>query len=128
MELMHKDAKYDGPIKVRDVSRWPLDSIAVQFLLITASAYSIEEELAKVAKQASFATHPLTSPKHTLFTYNKTGPDIDDLRADIRANVYKSEFSVFSEGTNFIRTGFPRSDISFKNSLRAFSSDGVRYC
>lgn len=112
MELMHKDAKYDGPIKVRDVSRWPLDSIAVQFLLITASAYSIEEELAK----------------HTLFTYNKTGPDIDDLRADIRANVYKSEFSVFSEGTNFIRTGFPRSDISFKNSLRAFSSDGVRYC
>ena len=33
-----------------------------------------------------------------------------------------------SEGTNFIRTGFPRSDINFKNFSRAFSSDGVRYC
>lgn len=43
MELMHKDAKYDGPIKVRDVNRWPLDSEAVKFLLLTESAYSIEE-------------------------------------------------------------------------------------
>lgn len=33
-----------------------------------------------------------------------------------------------SKGRNFIRTGFPRSDISFKNLSRAFSSDGVRYC
>ncbi len=52
MELMHKDAKYDGPIKVRDVSRWPLDSKAVQFLLVTETAYSIEE-LEKVGKQVS---------------------------------------------------------------------------
>ncbi|PVH70500.1 hypothetical protein DL98DRAFT_619281 [Cadophora sp. DSE1049] len=43
MELMHKDAKYEGPIKVRDVSRWPLDSEAVKFLLLTATACSIEE-------------------------------------------------------------------------------------
>jgi hypothetical protein len=30
-------------------------------------------------------------------------------------------------GRNLIRTGFPRSDISFKYFSRAFSSDGVRY-
>lgn len=93
MELMHKEAKYEGHIGVRDYDRWPLDSQAAQFLTVTASAYSIEQ-LVKVEKQVSFATHLLTSPKHPLFSY-KRGPDIDDLRADIRANVYKSEFSVF---------------------------------
>jgi hypothetical protein len=29
MELMHKEARYNGPIKVDDVIRWPLDSKAV---------------------------------------------------------------------------------------------------
>jgi len=90
MELMHKDAKYDGPIKVRDVSRWPLDSKAVQFLLVTESAYSIEE-LEKVEKQVSLAAHPLTSPKHPLFSYQRRESDM----IDIRANVYTAEFSVF---------------------------------
>jgi hypothetical protein len=55
MELMHKDARYDGPIKVRDVSRWPLDSKVVQFLLVTESAYSIEE-LEKVEKLNIFGS------------------------------------------------------------------------
>jgi hypothetical protein len=43
MELMHKEARYDGPIKVDDVIRWPLDSKAVQFLAKTESTYSISE-------------------------------------------------------------------------------------
>ncbi len=90
MELMHKDARYDGPIKVRDVSRWPLDSKVVQFLLVTESAYSIEE-LEKVEKQVSLAAHPLTFPKHPLFSYKKRESDM----VDIRANVYTAEFSVF---------------------------------
>lgn len=33
-----------------------------------------------------------------------------------------------SEGINFIRTGFLRSDISFRYFSRAFSFDGVGYC
>jgi hypothetical protein len=90
MELMDKAAKYDGPIKVRDVSRWPLDSQAVQFLLATGSAYSIKE-LEKVEKQVSLAAHPLTSPKHPLFSYKRRESDM----IDIRANVYTAEFSVF---------------------------------
>ena len=90
IELMHKDAKYDRLIKVRDVSRWPLDSKAVQFLLVIESAYSIEE-LEKVEKQASLAVHPLTSPKHPLFSYKRRESDM----IDIRANVYTAEFSVF---------------------------------
>ena len=52
MELMHKEAEYKGPIKVRDVHRWPLDSEAVNFLLMTESAYSIDE-LIKVRKAQS---------------------------------------------------------------------------
>lgn len=91
---MHKEAKYEGHIGVRDYDHWPLDSKAAQFLAITASVDSIEQ-LVKVEIQASFANHPLTSPKYTLLSYNQSGPDVDDLRADIRANVYKSEFSVF---------------------------------
>jgi hypothetical protein len=43
MELMQKDAVYEGPIKVRDTSRWSLDSEAVYFLLATESALSIDE-------------------------------------------------------------------------------------
>jgi hypothetical protein len=58
MELMHKDARYDGPITVRDVNRWPLESELVQFLLSTASAHSIEQ-LAEVGKRASFLIRPL---------------------------------------------------------------------
>ena len=52
IELIHKDAKYNGPIKVRDVSRWPLNSKIVQFLLVTESVYSIKE-LEKVGKRVS---------------------------------------------------------------------------
>ena len=33
-----------------------------------------------------------------------------------------------SDGRNFIRIGFPRSDIRNTNSTRAFSSDSVRCC
>ena len=90
MELMDKDAIYDGPIKVRDVSRWPLDSEAVRFLLVTESAYSIEE-LEKVEKQVSLAAHPLTSPKHPLFSYKRRESDM----IDIKANVYTTESPVF---------------------------------
>jgi hypothetical protein len=49
MELMDKEAKYDGPIKVRDVRRWPLNCKAAQFVLMIESAYSIDE-LMKVKK------------------------------------------------------------------------------
>ncbi|KAH7364007.1 hypothetical protein BKA65DRAFT_490193 [Rhexocercosporidium sp. MPI-PUGE-AT-0058] len=73
MELMQKDAQYDGPIKVRDVSRWPLDSKAVDFLLLTATAYSLEE-----------------LEKHPLFSYEKREADMNS----IRTNVYITEVSV----------------------------------
>jgi hypothetical protein len=43
MELMHKEARYDGPIKVNDAIRWPLDSKAVNFLLMTESTRSISQ-------------------------------------------------------------------------------------
>lgn len=42
----------------------------------------------------SFVTYPLTFLKHLLFT-NKRESNKDDLRADIRASIYKSEFLVF---------------------------------
>ena len=53
MELINKEAKYDGPMYVRDIRLWPLDSKAVQFLLMTESAYSIDE-LRKVKQHLSF--------------------------------------------------------------------------
>jgi hypothetical protein len=43
MELMNKEAQYDGSMIVHDVDRWPLDSKAVQFLLMTEFARSINE-------------------------------------------------------------------------------------
>ena len=43
MELMHKEAKYDGHLHVRDVERWPPDTKAFQFVSLAAVAYSIEE-------------------------------------------------------------------------------------
>ena len=53
MELMNKEAKDDGPIKVYDTIRWDLDSKAVKFLLMTESTYSISE-LKKVKKPIPF--------------------------------------------------------------------------
>ena len=53
MELMNKEAKDNGPIKVYDTIRWPLDSKAVKFLLMTESAYSISD-LKKVKKPLPF--------------------------------------------------------------------------
>lgn len=88
MELMHKDAEYDGPIKVRDLSRWPLDSKAVQFLLLTATAYSIEE-LEKVENKY-YGSSSANFPKHSLFSFTRREADMDV----IRANVYTAEFSV----------------------------------
>jgi hypothetical protein len=52
-EIMNKEAKDDGPIKVYDAIRWPLDSKAVKFLLMTESTYSISE-LKKVKKPLPF--------------------------------------------------------------------------
>jgi hypothetical protein len=40
---MHKEAKCDKDIKVRDSRRWPYNSKAVKFLLKTKSAYLINE-------------------------------------------------------------------------------------
>jgi hypothetical protein len=58
-ELMHKEAKCDGDIDVRDGRRWPHDSKAVRFLLKTKSAYSIDE-LIEVNKHLSFKLYLLT--------------------------------------------------------------------
>jgi hypothetical protein len=55
IELIHKDARYDGPIKVHNVSCWPLNSKVVQFLLVTESVYSIKE-LEKVEKLNIFSS------------------------------------------------------------------------
>jgi hypothetical protein len=35
MELMHKEAKYNGPMHVHDLQRWPPDSKAFQFVVST---------------------------------------------------------------------------------------------
>ena len=93
MELMHKEAEYDGPIKVRDVGRWPLDSKAVQFLLMTESAYSIDD-LTTVKKDLCFKTYLLTLSKHPLFSYERQ-------KIDLKPNVYIAEFSAF-RGYNII--------------------------
>jgi hypothetical protein len=58
MELINKDSRIDGPIKVHDLHRYPLDSKVVQFLLRTESAYSIDE-LKKVIKSPSFEMYLL---------------------------------------------------------------------
>jgi hypothetical protein len=54
---MDKEAKDGGPIEIRNIRRWPLDSKAVQFLTMTASAYSINE-LMEVKKPYIFKFHP----------------------------------------------------------------------
>lgn len=59
MELMNKEAKDGGPVKVYDTIRWPLDSKAVRFLLATESAYSISE-LKKVKKHLPFKIYLLS--------------------------------------------------------------------
>ena len=41
MELVHKEAIYDGPMNVRHIHRWPPK--AVQFVSTIDSAYSIDE-------------------------------------------------------------------------------------
>jgi hypothetical protein len=43
MELMNKEARYNGPIGVYDAIRWPPNSKAVQFLGKAESTYSISE-------------------------------------------------------------------------------------
>jgi hypothetical protein len=86
-ELMHKEAKCDGDIEVRDVRRWPRDSKAVKFLLKTKSAYSIDE-LKEVKKHLSFKLYLLTFLKHPLFSYERQ-------KISLKANVYTAEFSVF---------------------------------
>ncbi|KAI1906768.1 hypothetical protein LOZ65_006831 [Ophidiomyces ophidiicola] len=43
MELMQKYEKEDGLIGVDDLDRWPIDSSAVDFLIATSSASSIDE-------------------------------------------------------------------------------------
>ncbi len=43
MELMNKESVNDGPIMIHDTRRWPPDSKAAKFLLLTDSAYSINE-------------------------------------------------------------------------------------
>lgn len=43
MELMNKEAKYDGSIGVLDTRRWPLESNPFKFLLMTESAKFIGE-------------------------------------------------------------------------------------
>ena len=53
MELMNKKAKDNGPIKVYNTIRWPLNSKAVKFLLMIESAYSISD-LKKVKKPLPF--------------------------------------------------------------------------
>ncbi len=53
IELIDKETINDKPIKVRDVFRWLLDSKAVRFLLMTESAYSINE-LKKIKKSLYF--------------------------------------------------------------------------
>ncbi|KAH8674846.1 kinase-like domain-containing protein [Tricladium varicosporioides] len=67
MELMYKEAMYEGVIGVRDLHRWPPDSKAVNFLAVADSASSTKE-----------------LAKHPLLTYSES--EIDDIKADIRAN------------------------------------------
>jgi hypothetical protein len=86
-ELMHKEAKCDGDIEVRDGRRWPRDSKAVKFLLKTKSAYSIDE-LIEVKKHLSFKSYLLTFSKHPLFSYKRQ-------KISLKANVYTAEFSIF---------------------------------
>jgi hypothetical protein len=86
-ELMHKEAKCDGDIEVRDVRRWPRDSKAVQFLLKTKSAYSIDQ-LLEVKKHLSFKLYLLTFSKHPLFGNERQ-------KISLKANVYTAEISVF---------------------------------
>jgi hypothetical protein len=92
-ELMHKEAKCDGDIEVRDVRRWPRNSKAVKFLLKTKSAYSIDE-LMEVKKHLSFKLYLLTFSKHPLFSYERQ-------KISLKANVYRAEFQVF-RGNNDI--------------------------
>jgi hypothetical protein len=65
MVLMNKESIYDGPMKVRDVDRWPLDCKAVKFLLMTESAYSIHE-LKKVKKSPAFLESSNVSKASTI--------------------------------------------------------------
>jgi hypothetical protein len=66
MELMHKTA-YEGSLEVRDVERWPLNSMAAQFLRLTGNARSIDK-LLEVKKLLSFKAYLLIFLKHPLFS------------------------------------------------------------